>query len=421
MKNYRLIFSCALTLVSIILCQQIITHSQQAQINKWESSELHHIKYGLFSIDTWKGQISEIIATEIDNLYLTRDNEKELKKHVEAQLNTFIDNIYKKVRKSNKGSTGGWIRQRFINNFMDKETVKKGIPTYADGIINEMTKDRTERKFKDIVKKKVDEYFEKTFDNQDRTQVDKIIASTKSSSMEEAKEKVTKNIQYYQHHVNILAIIMIVLSMTLFLITYMGRGKLKSSEYILVVISLVTLLIAGVTLPMIDMEARIDNMSFQLMGHKMDFQNQVLYFQSKSIIDVFWVMIHHAELQMKFVGILMISFSIFFPLIKLLSSLAYFFDYKNAKDNRLIQFFVLKSGKWSMADVMVVAIFMAYIGFNGIINSQFSKFASKGSEIMILATNGTSLQPGYYLFLTYTILALFLPGFLGRKNIDDPK
>ena len=68
-----------------------------------------------------------------------------------------------------------------------------------------------------------------------------------------------------------------------------------------------------------------------------------------------------------------------------------------------------------MADVMVVAIFMAYIGFNGIIDSQFGQLSSAGQELVILTTNGTSLQPGYYLFLTYTLLALFLSGFLTRK------
>jgi hypothetical protein len=68
-----------------------------------------------------------------------------------------------------------------------------------------------------------------------------------------------------------------------------------------------------------------------------------------------------------------------------------------------------------MADVMVVAIFMAYIGFNGIITSQFGQLSSAGQELVILTTNGTSLQPGYYLFLTYTLLALFLSGFLSRK------
>jgi hypothetical protein len=69
-----------------------------------------------------------------------------------------------------------------------------------------------------------------------------------------------------------------------------------------------------------------------------------------------------------------------------------------------------------MADVMVVAIFMAYIGFNGIITNQFGQLsAAAGQELEILTTNGTSLQPGYYLFLTYTLLALFFSGFLSRK------
>jgi uncharacterized paraquat-inducible protein A len=31
---------------------------------------------------------------------------------------------------------------------------------------------------------------------------------------------------------------------------------------------------------------------------------------------------------------------------------------------------VFKTGKWSMADVIVVAIFMAYIGFSGIVGEQ---------------------------------------------------
>ena len=37
---------------------------------------------------------------------------------------------------------------------------------------------------------------------------------------------------------------------------------------------------------------------------------------------------------------------------------------------RVVNFFAFHSGKWSMADVTVVAIFMAYIGFNGILDDQ---------------------------------------------------
>ena len=68
-----------------------------------------------------------------------------------------------------------------------------------------------------------------------------------------------------------------------------------------------------------------------------------------------------------------------------------------------------------MADVMVIAIFMAYIGFNGIITSQLGQLSSAGQELVILTTNGTSLQPGYYLFMAYTVLALSLSELLTRK------
>jgi uncharacterized paraquat-inducible protein A len=164
------------------------------------------------------------------------------------------------------------------------------------------------------------------------------------------------------------------------------------------------------------MEATISQMNFMLIGHPVHFENQVLYFQSKSILDVFWIMITHKDIQMKLVGILLITFSIIVPLLKIVSSLGYYFNYHKLRENPVIRFLVLKSGKWSMADVMVVAIFMAYIGFNGIISSQLGHLRSVADqEVVILTTNATALQPGYYLFLTYTLLALFLTGFLTRK------
>ena len=118
---------------------------------------------------------------------------------------------------------------------------------------------------------------------------------------------------------------------------------------------------------------------------------------------------------MKIVGILMVGFSIVFPLFKMLSSLLFYYNFRKARENWWIQFFVLKSGKWSMTDVLIVAIFMAYIGFNGIINSQLSNMGKTAPNLELITTNGTSLQPGYYLFLSYTILAMFLANFLKSR------
>ena len=61
-----------------------------------------------------------------------------------------------------------------------------------------------------------------------------------------------------------------------------------------------------------------------------------------------------------------------------------------------------------MADVFVVAIFMAFIGFNGIINDQLSHLDGGYENVQIVTHNGTFLQPGFYLFLLFCVSGLFL-------------
>jgi hypothetical protein len=414
-KLLNLILSLIIIIASVILCHQIISNSISNQKNKNDYAELNHVKYGLFSVEEWKRQITVILAEEINKLNLSRTNERELRKHIEGLLNTLIDKIDKKIREGNSGSAEGWVKQSFINIFISLEDIKKGIPEYTDAVIHEMTKPKTKGQIKTMLNKQLKQYSSQTFDTQDTSQMSRILLRTDSKDIESARIKLNKAISVKHDLIFKEAILLIILSVILFALSGFSKQPLAPSRYILLVLSLIILLIAGVTTPMIDMEAQISQMSFVLMGHPIHFENRVLYFQSKSILDVFWLMITYKDIQMKFVGVLLITFSIFFPLLKIASSLGYYYNYHHARENPVIKFFVLKSGKWSMADVMVVAIFMAYTGFNGIITSQFDQLISAGQELVILTTNGTSLQPGYYLFLTYTLLALFFSGFLTRK------
>jgi hypothetical protein len=330
-------------------------------------------------------------------------------------LNTLIDKVDKKIREENKGSAEGWVKQTFLNLFVSLEDIKKGIPEYADAIIHEITRSKTKGQIKTMLNKQLEQYFNETFETQDTSQMSRILLRTDSKDIEGARIKLDKAISVKHDLIVKEAFLLIILSVILFALFGFSRQLLAPSQYIVLVLSLVMLLVSGVTTPMIDMEAKISQMSFMLMGHPVHFENQVLYFQTKSILDVFWIMITHKDIQMKFVGVLLITFSIVFPLLKIVSSLGYYYNYHRARENPVIRFFVLKSGKWSMADVMVVAIFMAYIGFNGIITSQFGQLSKASQELVIVTTNGTSLQPGYYLFVTYTLLALLLSGFLSRK------
>jgi Paraquat-inducible protein A len=386
MKNLKTVFYAVAFTVVAFLGQQIISLSIDNQARKQDYSEINNIKYGLFSINQWKDKLSEIINGEVSNLDLT-ENKKEIKPVIEAQLNSLIDGVNQKMQDKNKKTVKGKIKQAFINTFVDIKDIKEGIPQYADEIMRLMEKPKTKKKLKGLIQDKVDTYFENTFEEQDLTQI----------------------------KIFMLTWIILAIGVGVFIVAGFSKS-LPSSQYILLVLMLFVLLISGVTVPMIDLEAKISEMSFILFDHDVKFLNQVLYFQTKSVLDVFWIMITHSDIQMKIVGILMVLFSVVFPVVKLVSSVVYYFNHWKARDNKIIQFFVLKSGKWSMTDVMIIAIFMAYIGFNGVISSQFDKLHTADEEIVLLTTNGTSLQPGFYLFLGYTILALFLSEFLTKKT-----
>ena len=414
----RKIFSLIIIVASVFLCHQIISNSISNQKNKIDYAELNHVKYGLLSVEEWKRQITVIIAEEINKLSLSRTNKKEIRKHIVVILNKLIDEVDHKIREGNSGSVKGWVKQSFINSFISLKNIKKGIPGYADGVMQEMTKSKTSAQIKTMLSKQIKQYFNQTFVAQNTFEISRILLQTGSKDIESARIALDRAISAKRDLLFKEAILLIFLSVILFSLSGFSKQPLAPSQYILLVLSLLILLMAGVTTPMIDMEAKISQMSFVLMGHLIHFENQVLYFQSKSILDVFWIMITNKDFQLKFVGALLITFSILFPLLKMGSSFGYYYNYRRARENRVIQFFVLKSGKWSIADVMVVAILMTYIGFNGIITSQFGKLSSAGQELVILTTNGTSLQPGYYLFLTYTLLALFLSGFLTRLPRD---
>ncbi len=425
MKHMKLVFSVLIFLSVAALGTAVIIRSKENQTYKAQYAEINHFKYGLFSVDTWKEKLSYIIVDEIEKLSLTQGNEKFIKKQLQVQLGILIDKMIEKIKKENYKTAGGWVKQGLIDSFIDVGDIKKGIPEYADAIYKEMSSRKTEKQIKEMLKERISEYIEKTYAIDDTAPKERIIENMQAQDEEGAKHKLDATIKANKDFIYNCVYLMMGLAALLFVVEAFDKKPLRQSQYFLMTLTLLVLLAVGVSTPMIDMEAKISQMKFILFDHPVEFTDQVLYFQTKSIMDVFWVMITHREIQMKLVGILMVCFSVVFPVFKILSSLAYYYDYCGARKYKVVQFFVLKSGKWSMADVMVVAVFMAYIGFNGIINAQLANMMTDtGENFELITTNGTALQPGYYVFFTYTILAMFLASFLKNRPyecVSDPK
>ncbi len=419
MRRFSAIMPLMIIIASAVLCALFISHSLANQRDKVDRAVLNHIRYGLFSVEEWKKQVTVILGGEINNLYLNKTAERELRKRLERLLNTLIDTVYERVREENSKSAGGRFKQSVIDTVVNLDDIKKGVPQYADAVMHELTKAKTKKQVKTLLNQQLERYIGETFDVQNRSLINAVLQRVDAPDPATARDKLDSDIAARQRLIRNEAIALAILPIMLFSWTALARHRITPLRYVILLLSLAVLLVAGVTTPMIDMEARISRMSFVLLGHPVEFENQVLYFQSKSILDVFQILITHRDAAMKFVGILLITFSIVFPVLKLAALPAYYYDYRGSRKSPVIAFFAIKSGKWSMADVLVVAIFMAYIGFNGIITSQFRELSSTTQGLELMTTNGTSLQPGYFLFLTYILLAMFFSGLLAGKSAHD--
>jgi hypothetical protein len=172
---------------------------------------------------------------------------------------------------------------------------------------------------------------------------------------------------------------------------------------------------------MIEIEARVSELNLVLLGEPIVFSDQVLYFQSKSILEVVRILLERGQADMWLVALLVVLFSLVFPALKLIATYLYHFDLGGAQGSPWIRFLALRSGKWSMADVLVIALFMAYVGFDGLIDNQLGSLRGMGGEsagalgASVLTTNGTALAPGFHLFLAFVLASLLLSARIEKE------
>jgi hypothetical protein len=120
-----------------------------------------------------------------------------------------------------------------------------------------------------------------------------------------------------------------------------------------------------------------------------------------------------------FVGILILAFSVLMPALKLITLILYALI-KKIRTSAFVNWIAFWSGKWSMADVMVVAIFMSYVAFDGIIQNQLRHIDRESEAVKALTTNNTGLQAGFFLFVTYVLFSMLLSTVL-KNSIKEKK
>lgn len=375
--------------------------------------QLSEIQYGLFNVDEWKKILIRVLEKNISEFQLDEEDRDELKRKVEKFLNETVDDFEARYHQEEKNRNGNFIekitgdlRSAVVSSTKLFEHVKEDIPQFTVEIVDFINDPENAAMLKSVITEKLDKYADETFAEMDYSVRDAIFSKygfeEKEATIHHLEQKLAA-MKTTQQPYQIAWGVLVLLSLLLVLFIA-PQGHI---EYLALFVFAFVLLLVGVSLPMIDIDARISSLSFQLLGENVVFENQVVYRKSKSILEVVHLMLTNGQLQTKFVGFLVLLFSLLLPFTKLVCSLIYLYAEK-ARQNKFVRVIVFKSGKWSMADVMVVAIFMSFIGFSSIVSEQMKQLEGFAPALDMLTTNNSSLLFGFYSFVAFVLMSMLV-------------
>jgi hypothetical protein len=411
-------------LATVAYCgYKVHTLSDQAEAIRRDYSTTNNISFGILSVNKWRDLVVASVSHEIQNFTLTPAEKDSLEKEVAQLLNGMIDKGDSAINAPKK-SIGGKLQKLAYHAFVNKQEIRKMVPGFSQKLTNEMLEPSSKRRLKYLAKNKLEDLSQGIYDSSkeaDQKTLDSIYQRYHLDSDSAFQKYTDTNLPILQRNTYTYTYVILVVVLLVVGLWYLLRKQrhLYVSFYILSICIALVLLLVGLTTAMIDIDARINSLNFELLGETVSFKNQVIFFQSKSILDVVRILIATGKYDSIFVGILILVFSILFPIAKLFSTGISLLSQRKWGKNKYIHYFAFQSGKWSMADVTVVAIFMAYIGFNGILTSQMGYLNVHSDAFTSIATNQTSLQPGYIIFVTFVLFGLTLSQIL--KTITEKK
>ncbi len=388
---------------------------ERAEIKK-DYSVLNNITFGLLSVNAWRDHMVRVVTNRIDDFEFTPEQEKALKYEVSQVLHAVINKADSLVDRKQK-TLGGKLKKFAVKTLVNEDKIHAKVPEFAETIVDELKKPKNKEKLKFVVQSKLKEFGTITYDStNDISRSESILAEYDAADVPTFNTNSALLLDGLQQRAYFFTYLIIGIMILFLIMWWLLRNQkvLYTPFFVLSVLLTFVVLFVGLTSPMIEIDARIKEMSFLLIGEQISFHDQVIFFQSKSIVDVVRILMETGKFDSAAVGALILIFSIIFPIGKLLATKLYLLGNEKWRNNKVIQFFAFKSGKWSMADVNVVAIFMAYIGFKGILDSQLANLNMKTDSLASISTNETSLQPGFMLFLAFVLFSLILSVILQK-------
>jgi Paraquat-inducible protein A len=378
-----------------------------------ELAEISHARYGVLNADRWVEKIVPILGAQIDALDLTAANGASLRPTVVRSLNRLLGQVEGQLAPKPAPGAGaaGFAAQAqamIIHNML--ASLKPHVPEYADMVLKELGRPENKKAVRDYLQRVVTDGAKATFGTVDMTSYSAILKQYGCGDGTACQIELNKRIQMMDSRVSFDYLLALAATALGFLL--LGGRRSAIAVQLLFCIAL---LLGGLLTPMLEVEAKLSKISLSFFGQPISFQDQVLYYQSKSVLEVFRTLLNMGRPEMVVVAVLVLLFSVVFPALKVIAVCLCLGEPSLPDKYRLVRFFAVQSSKWSMADVMALAIFMSFVAFNGLIGSALSGLKGPGAELVI-PTDSSKILPGFYLFVGFCVASLWLSKRLERHS-----
>jgi hypothetical protein len=370
-------------------------------------AELEHVRYGLLSADQWRAIIAPILNAQVDNIDLKKQG-KNLRPMVEHSLNSLLDNIKLQMTAPKPANSKAPSAPPMLVN-MIISSLRPHVPEYTSVVLAELAKPQNQKAFRESVRSVMTDAVKNTFSTVDMTTWSAILSRYGCSNGPACEETLRNRIQEADAQLNKYYIIVLASATLAFILLTAGRPALSRAALVVLMLFCTVMLVGGVLSPMMEVEVRITRLDATLLGSPIEFREQSLYYRSKTVLEVSRGLFEMHRPAMSLVAVLVILFSVVFPALKMLALSASLFRPSLLRNSRIVRLLAFELSKWSMADVMVLAIFMSFIAFNGVIESGMGGIrAEPAVQQLVIPTNSSTILPGYYLFIGFCLASIYL-------------
>ena len=412
MRKFSLILLFIATTLGLAFVYSL---DQERREVKEDLKTIQSIKYGLLNVDEWKAITGEIIREKIDEFELSSKNKESLRTEIPELLNEMIDVAETEEYERNRQKLFGGL---LTNTFMELAGVfnklRSSIPEMTEKIIDHMEKPRTKEGLKKFFNTKLDEYASATFSEIDYSEVERITLKYGAENSEDCKNLLKVRLGEKQQFLNFIKYALITLGLFWISLAIWYKNIDRFLIVLLYAVSGVFLLF-GLVLPMIEIEASIVLFKFQMLGQNIEFADQVLYYRSKSVLELVLILFSNLSFDLILVGFLVVLFSVIFPLMKLIFGIMMLYK-PNLESKKFVRSLVFKTAKWSMSDVFVVSMFMAYLGISGMIGSQMGKIENSIVDNDLIAMDDSEIGIGFYCYLIFVLLGILISSKIKRMS-----